>query len=182
MKIKRKTKAFTLVELLIVIGIMAVMSAGMYAIYSNVSLSQKSTQEINNLNILKGGIENLFAASSDYTGLDQALIAKSSIPSATMMKGSDKVVNAWGNEYTIAPIDVGGVAANFTIETNIPKKACEKIVSALAGTWSGVEVESQAIKTRGLSDYDTANMVNICDTAGGASDQVKITVYDNDSK
>src|SRR5690606_9597910 len=104
MRIKRKVRAFTLVELLIVIGIMAVMSAGMYAVYSNVSLSQKSTQEINNLNILKGGIENLFASSSDYTGLDMPLIAKSSIPASNMMKSGpsgDQVVNSWGNPYVI---------------------------------------------------------------------------------
>src|SRR5690606_5885816 len=118
MRIKRKVRAFTLVELLIVIGIMAVMSAGMYAVYSNVSLSQKSTQEINNLNILKGGIENLFAASSDYTGLTAELIGKSSIPSSNMMKTGgtgDQVVNAWGNPYEIEPIS--GLP-NFTVKTD----------------------------------------------------------------
>ncbi|WP_417276020.1 type 4 pilus major pilin [Castellaniella sp.] len=185
MKIRRKLKGFTLIELLIVLGIIAVISAGMYAVYNNVSLSQKSSQEINNLNILKGGIENLFAASSDYTGLSEGIIAQSSIPTATMMKSTstgsgpttNAVVNAWGNSYKIAP---DASPANFTIETDVPKKACEKIVSALAGTWSGIDIDGTSIKERGQANYNTVTMITTC--SGAANDTVKITVYDNDSK
>lgn len=180
MEIKRKLKGFTLIELLIVLGIVAVISAGMYAVYNNVSLSQKSTQEINNLNILKGGIENLFATSADYTGLDQSIIAKSSIPTAPMIKG-DTIINSWGEEYVIKAEVSGASSANFSIETTVPQKACEKVINALSGTWSGITLNGNIkIKERGdASSYNTIQMIKDCNEA---ADPVKILVYDNDSK
>ncbi len=181
MRIERKIRGFTLIELLIVLGIMAVMGAGMYLIYGNVMTSQKTNAEVNNMNILKSGIENFYSTSPTGYGDNGTditeTIAKSSIPTASMVKkvsGTKTLINAFGNNYTIE--SVGG--ANFQISMEIPRAACDKVGKAAANLWAALSIDNNTIKAPGTTSYDVNDIIETC---SNADETVELKMLANDN-
>ena len=174
MRIERKIRGFTLIELLIVLGVVAVIGAGMYAVYNNVMVAQKSNQEIDNLNVLKMGIENLYASSGKGYGSAPMteMIAASSIPTNSMKKGGTKItiVNPWGNEY-----EIKGEDTTFSLKTKMPKTACEKVVPVALNSWGAAAVNGgSSILTK---SSDVTDILADCLNADG--DDVDIAFIAN---
>lgn len=181
MRIERKIRGFTLIELLIVLGIMAVMGAGMYLVYGNVMTSQKTNAEVNNMNILKSGIENFYSTSPTGYGANGTdlteIIANSSIPTASMVKdvsGTKTLINAFGNNYKIE--SVGG--ANFQISMEVPKAACDKLGQAAANLWAALAIDGKTIKEPGGAPYDVNDIIGAC---SNASSTVELEMLANDN-
>src|SRR5690606_33204332 len=112
---------------------------------------------VNNMNILKSGIENFYSTSPTGYGDNGTditeTIAKSSIPTASMVKkvsGTKTLINAFGNNYTIE--SVGG--ANFQISMEIPRAACDKVGKAAANLWAALSIDNNTIKAPGTTSYD----------------------------
>ena len=77
-KLKKKN-GFSLIELLLVLGIIAALAITAFMIYPKVSASNNAQTEATNINTIKASVTSLYSSSPDYTGLDTEVGIKSKI-------------------------------------------------------------------------------------------------------
>ena len=139
-------KGFTLIEVLIVLGIAAIVAAAAYFTYNSVRTTNDANEEIRNLDIIRSGIQNMYASQRDYTGLTLALVSNSGIvPSNLVGAGTGAIQNKWGNAYTITATGPdSGPSKSFGVTTTVPKNACEKVSQGLVAAWDYVAIGGAA--------------------------------------
>ena len=99
---KRKKKGFSLLELLLVFGIIAALIVGVFMIYPKISSGQKIDSDIKILGTLNAGIKNLYAGQADYTGLSVDAIIKSKIVPEDIVD-DNLIWDSWGANVLIEP-------------------------------------------------------------------------------
>ena len=67
--ITRKRKGFTLVEILLVVGFIALAGIGIYTVYTKVQMSNAALQEGKNLDTIRAGTKNLFGGTQTYANI-----------------------------------------------------------------------------------------------------------------
>ena len=92
---KRKKKGFSLLELLLVFGIIAALIVGVFMIYPKISSGQKIDSDIKILGTLNAGIKNLYAGQADYTGLSVDAVIKSKIVPEDIVD-DNLIWDSWG--------------------------------------------------------------------------------------
>ena len=176
-KIKRN-KGFTLIEVLIVLGIAAIVAAAAYFTYNSVRLTNQINEETRNLEILRTGIQNIYAnvGTDKYLSLHDGMVAKSGfVPSTMVTSSGTKLKNIWSNEYTISGVTNSSTRVGyFTINFDIPKNACEKFLQNLF-SWDLVRVNNMTIQNlRGGQNFDSTMIFYGCALA--TTDNVYITI------
>ena len=169
-KIKRN-KGFTLIEVLIVLGIAAIVAAAAYFTYNSVRTTNDANEEIRNLDIIRSGIQNMYASQRDYTGLTLALVSNSGIvPSNLVGAGTGAIQNKWGNAYTITATGPdSGPSKSFGVTTTVPKNACEKVSQGLVAAWDYVDVNGEVARPWATNTpVDATSILTGC-SAGGAT-------------
>lgn len=68
MFIQKKKKGFTLIEILLVVGFIALAGLGVYTVYEKVSLANAVESELRNFKIIHAGIKSLYS-NNNYDGL-----------------------------------------------------------------------------------------------------------------
>ena len=154
-KINKKNKGFTLVEILLVVGFIALASVGVYTIYSKVQLSSGATTESRNLDTIRAGIKQLYGANHNYGTLSNTVVNAGRITPDNMKtapNSTDSVItNSFGGVVTIAPANLGGGTNNgFSITYNgVPAGVCTKLVSTGGSQFDQVTVAGTVVKTYG---------------------------------
>ena len=69
-----KKLGFTLIEILLVVGFIAVAGIGVYTVYGKVQQGQAANSEARNIDTIRAGVKNLFAGASDTTGLTNTIV------------------------------------------------------------------------------------------------------------
>ena len=88
MKNLNKKSGFTLVEILLVVGFVALAGIGIYTVYSKVQTSNMALQEGKNLDTLRAGIKNLYAGRQRHTGLNNTVVNDARITPDSMRESS----------------------------------------------------------------------------------------------
>ncbi len=78
-KTLNRTKGFSLLEMLLVFGIISALIVGVFMIYPKISAGQKIDNDIKILGTLNAGIKNLYAGSANYTGLSVDAVIKAKL-------------------------------------------------------------------------------------------------------
>lgn len=138
---RNKQQGFTLIELMIVLGIAALIVAGVITMYLKSSSSQKVNDETTNLNTIVSGVRNLYSTSSNYVGLTTAVVVNAKIPPAKLVNGTT-INNAFGGQVNIAPASISGGTNNaFTVAlTQVGSEECTKMVPATVRSFDKVAV------------------------------------------
>jgi prepilin-type N-terminal cleavage/methylation domain-containing protein len=87
MKISVKQAGFSLVEILLVLGIIALLAISAFVIYPQVRDASNANREAQNLTTIISGIRNLFGNTSTYQGLTTSLVNQAGIFPKTMNSG-----------------------------------------------------------------------------------------------
>lgn len=133
MRNQKRQAGFGLIELMLSIGIIAILAIGVVSYFNNVDHSNKVKDEVNNLNAMSGAIRNMFNSQGSYQGLSNTVVLKSGgfpdrmrVPSSTTL-----IKHGWlTSGVTVAPATVASTDDSFTITyASIPEKACSDIVS-----------------------------------------------------
>ena len=131
---RKKSSGISLIQLIIVVGIIAILLIGIYSVYTKKIDDAKAVQTDDLILNLKDRVINFYNNQSDYTGLSMASMNSANMLPDNMenVSGSANTNDAFGGSITLAPASTGASAqldlAQITI-TQIPDDVCTKIVT-----------------------------------------------------
>ncbi|MDK1973635.1 prepilin-type N-terminal cleavage/methylation domain-containing protein [Klebsiella sp. K4-154] len=177
-KNKKSKKGFSLLELLLVLGIIAALVVAAFIVYPKVQASQRAQAESNNIAAIQAGVKALYTSASSFTGLTNSVAVQAKIFPDNMLSGSGsaaKPINAFKGNVTLAADKTGPSGADgssFTIiYSNVPAAECTKIITAVAGNFyaAGVgNVGNGNVKTAG-EVLDVAKTAMLCQNGGNSN-------------
>lgn len=155
-------KGFSILELLLVMGIVSALIVAAFIIFPKVDASVKSNRELKNLATIKANIDALYTGKSDYTGLNTISLAQSNVFPDDMISKSNPTIsgsngkliylpmNAWGGNVTVTMYNT----VNYYQITyyNVPVDACIKMTQAAVqmfptvGPYSGNALNGSYVK------------------------------------
>lgn len=154
LNLNRKQKnGFTLIEILLVVGFIAIAGIGVYSVYSKVQINSAANTEARNIDALRAGIKGLFAPVSSTAGLGNLVINNASItPQPMRNAAADGIVNSFGGVVTVASAGNPTAGDSFTITYNgVPSAACTKLVTGTGSQFEGVTVAGNVVKAYGAN-------------------------------
>lgn len=154
---KRKSKkGFSLLELLLVLGIIAALVVAAFIVYPKVQASQRAQAESNNIATIQAGVKALYTSASSFTGLTNTVAVQAKIFPDNMLSGSGssaKPINAFKGNVVLDAASTGPSAAagsSFTIVyAGVPAAECVKIVTAVAGNFYITAIGNKVVKPAG---------------------------------
>lgn len=159
MKFLRNKKGFSLIEMLLVLGVLAVLLVAAFVVYPRVRDASRANIEVTNLTLIKANIQNLYAAKmGDYTGLYTSTANQARVFPESMNSGvytGQEIQSAWGGvvRAQVLPNADAAMAAGkgFTIDYySVPSAVCLGIVSATANMFNDIRVGGNRVMNHGV--------------------------------
>ncbi|EPP7234187.1 type 4 pilus major pilin [Shigella flexneri] len=174
-KIKRR-KGFSLLELLLVLGIIAALIVAAFIVYPKVRTSQIVDAESKNIATIRGGLLSLYSATTDITTVNNTVGINAQIfPDNMLVKSGSSVVdvvNGFKGKVTLSATNYasyGKVVFNIGY-ANVPQDACVKLVAAVAPNMSIINIGGSIVKSDISNiDWNIANAATACNSAGVSS-------------
>ena len=148
----KQKKGFSLIELLLVLGIIAALAITAFMIYPKVSSSNSAQTEASNINTIKASINSLYSSSPDYSGLTTDVALNSKVFPETMVNSAGTAaLNTFKGAVTIdtsngSPSNAANSAFTITYAA-VPAAECMKIVSAVQSNFYKVSVGGTTVKS-----------------------------------
>jgi prepilin-type N-terminal cleavage/methylation domain-containing protein len=135
----RLQSGFSLVEILLVIGIIGALMIGAFIVYPKVQLSRQVNEMVERSTIISASTQQFFGDRS-YAGLTTATALSAGIlePSQT--------ISPWGAVELNATSSGNGFRLDFT---GLPRDACQKMVAALEPNASSMRIGTTFVKFDG---------------------------------
>lgn len=150
-------KGFSLIEMLLVLGVLAVLLVAAFVVYPRVRDASRANNEVTNLTAIKASINNLYATKGgNYAGLNTGVANQARAFPTSMNSGTftgTAVTSSWGAkvavDVTTADLVVGGTTVPagraFTVSyDDVPDGVCLGLVSGAAGNFSQITVGGTA--------------------------------------
>src|SRR5690606_25599653 len=105
---------FSLVEILLVLGIIAILAIAAFIIFPQVQASNRANAEQSNITTIAAGVKNLYGATRDYGSLDTEVANNARIIPASMNGGDFDAASAfssWSGNVEVTGSDATGAAA-----------------------------------------------------------------------
>jgi type II secretory pathway pseudopilin PulG len=175
-KNKKVQKGFTLVEILLVVGFIALAGIGIYTVYSKVQMSNAALTEGKNLDTLRAGVKGLYGGSQNYVGLinkvlNDARVTPDPMRAVPYVIGATAINNTFGGAVTVLPLNLGGGTNNGFEVTypNVPGAVCAKLVTGAGNAWDAITVNGAIVKAFGTGTINIATLATNCagDTGAG---------------
>lgn len=170
---KKIARGFTLIEVLLVVGFIALASIGVYVVYNKVQTGNAANTEARNIDALRAGVKNIYGGSTSYNGLDNTVALQARIVPDNMRSaaaGATDITNSFGGRVTVASTSFGtGAAPNnaFTIQyEGVPIDVCAKLATSAGAGFNRVQVNGTQVKSTITA---TGNELNVAATAGACS-------------
>lgn len=167
MKTLKKQSGVTLLELLMVVGIAAVISVSALVFFKATDESNKVGMEAKNVGTLASGIANMFAAQGSYDGLANATLVGSNVLPDNMRGPGGTIKHAWkADGVTVSSEKLNATSYNdvFVITYNgVPDKSCVDLMSKTYASFLVASVNGTAVTgvaaIPALCDQGTANVL-----------------------
>lgn len=170
MKKNNNKKGFTLVEILLVVGFMALAGIGIYTVFGKTNTSNKALQESRNINVLKAGIKNIYGGSQGYGGLSNGVLNDSRTTPESMRKvpydsPDSTITNMFGGSVLVVPTVLGGSGLNngFRISySKVPGDVCSKLVTMVDKNIEQITVNGNIVKVYGTGTLNLTSLATNC--------------------
>lgn len=163
-KTARKSKGFTLVEFILVAGLVAVGLVVAFNSYQTSKITTEVNTESRGLQSLNSKIKSIYAGRNSYTGISTAmLIAASAFPAAMVDAGAGTVANTWGGAITVGVNAAAGFDITYTL---VPTAACIELVNAIGASYRTVTVAGTVVKAATDTAPVAATVTTQCTSAG----------------
>lgn len=173
MKFIKVRKDFTLLDGMLFLCIAAVLVICVFAFYQKYKLTERVTIETRNITTIQTGVKLLYAATSNYVGLNNTVAVNASIFPANMLV-NNVPVNIFNGKVLLEPsIDSpsGSPNSSFAITYfGVPAIECMRIVSDVGSNFYsvGVGISKAGIMTKNIKksggDMDMHTLALACQT------------------
>lgn len=170
----RRNGGFALTELLLTIGIIALVLGAIAAIAINTSAGQTAQSQARIIDSAANKMRSIYSSRADFSGLNtQASIDVEAWPS-NMVDGAN-IYNSWGGDVAViegTAVRSGQTASRlFEVSTdNVSQKACAELATANT-TALAVDVAGTNVYERGTGP----DPIDAAGVAGACTDGVEIT-------
>ena len=166
---------FTLIEILLVVGFIAVAGTIVFLTYNKASSSYMVEKQIKDDILLRDNIRNYFSGTPKYSRYQTltttfAIQADLAPPDMVIPGNTVDLRNVWGSKVGIMPWGDalgpnGSPDGSFVIvHYNISKDVCTKYVTAMEAGFLALNVAGIMVKNIN-SPFDRATAASACDTA-----------------
>lgn len=179
---KKSQKGYTLIELLLLVAIIAIVSASIYSYYSRKAEDAKVTALNNTLKNIDKQVRNSFSSITDFGGLSNAYALATNMLPAQMTGTHDpnSISNTFGGGFTLANSTFSGINGYSVTMDKLPNSVCTKLATSdFAQNVQQVIVNGTIIKNIN-TPMTPANMANAATRCAGTQN-ANILVYKNDS-
>lgn len=156
----KKSKGFTLIETLVIVGIVSLIAITLYSYYSKKAYEALITKQINHLVSLDMGVQNFIRSSANLNNVTPAnLIASNVVPTELVDGGNLR--NAFGGNITFSVNTsfVTNDSLDMTI-TNLPIEACIQTISSKVGENANV-ITANGMIVKNIGDaFDSIMLSN----------------------
>lgn len=169
---KKIARGFTLIEVLLVVGFIALASIGVYVVYNKVQTGNAANTEARNIDALRAGVKNIYGGSTSYNGLSNEVALNARIVPDNMRTSNSTtaITNSFGGKVTLGPKKFGATAAAnnaFTIRyEGVPIDVCAKLATSAGAGFNEVEVNGTPVKS---TIKPTGNELNVALTASSCN-------------
>lgn len=179
--IQRNQGGFSLVEILLVLGIIAILAIAAFIIFPQVQASNRANTELSNITTLQAGIKNLYGATRDYASVTPTVVNQARIAPPTMNGGNfdaTTLSSSWSQNVNVAP-GAGTPARTFLITyTAVPSEVCTKLVPGLINNFDIISVNGAVVKDATAATPVAATPAAIV-TNCSAADNVDVILTSN---
>jgi len=173
MEILRKKKGFTLTEVLLVLGLAAIIIITTLMMYPKISANMRASKEAHNITIIGAGVKVLYNSSPYYTGLDTDVAVKGNVFPDSILEGTSKTpMNVWRGVIELAPGNDGPSGAtdsSFSItDPNIPALECIHLVTEVNSNFYQVKINGTTVKSPSIN-FDPAIITQACNSPNNNS-------------
>ena len=140
---KNNENGRSMVEMLGVLAIIGVLSAGGLAGYSKAMFKHKMNSTLDQITMLVTNIRTMYGTQDNYEGLDEAQAIQLGIVPAAMKNGSGALVSPFKGPVTIATSKASNATsapentAFVVTYSDLPSEACINLATAEWGTGAG---------------------------------------------
>lgn len=160
----KNKKGFSLLELLLVMGIIAALIVGAFVVYPKVRASNNAATESKNIALIQSSARSLYAAKGNYNGLYTTVLTKADLIPKSMINKNGYPVNSFGGVITVMAEAINGrVDTGFMISSSgFPPAECIKIISSVASNFYMVRVNSSNYVKQAGKKLDMEEAVKQC--------------------
>ena len=145
----KKQNGVTLLELLMVVGIAAVISVSALIFFKSTDESNKVAMEAKNVGTLASAIANMFAAQGSYDGLTNATLHGSNVLPDNMRGAGGNIKHAWAADGVVVSSEkLNATSYNdvFVITySKVPDKSCVDLMSKTYASFVAATVNGNAV-------------------------------------
>ena len=142
-KFKRK-RGFSLLEILLVLGIISGAIILALIIYPKITGANNVKTEVSNAGLIKSGVQSLYASSSNppsNPNMNSMLIKADLIPD-NMVQGTANIQNVWSGDVFVGTTTINSKTA-FAIQYNhVPAAECIKMVTSASTGFDKIVVSA----------------------------------------
>lgn len=169
---------FTLIELVLVLGVGALVTAGVYASFASREQDVKVRVTAQDMNDLVKAADRVYATSHEYringtpVSLPVLRASARTLPASFYDQGGSNFKNPWGGDWTIGTQSSDGTTGNlFRIyASGIPSYACARLVSATSPRAYSTRINNSLVAlspartpaSLGRSDPDMIQVTRLC--------------------
>jgi len=170
---RKKKQGFTLIEILLVVGFIALAGIGIFVTYNTVVTGNAANTEGNNLNAIRAGTINLFATAQTTYGLTNTVLNNAAVIPEPMRRPPGGIVNSFGGDVTVASLTITNPNDGFRITyTAVPGTVCTRLATGPGSQFNRVTVGTTVVKPFGVNtvvDIPAATVACAADTGPGVT-------------
>lgn len=178
---KNNQKGFSLLELLLVLGIIAALIVSAFIIYPKVQLAQKTDQDLRDITTITNGIKELYSGKAILELITVQAVINSKIAPDYMVKGN-KLYLTNSKEITISEnhSNTSGYLYNYFVlmMSNFPDDECARIAPMIFKNAFILKINSQQVSRDASSptEFNVADAISYCN-GGKNGNSVAIFLY-----
>ena len=138
--IQRKQGGFSLVEILLVLGIIALLAIAAFIIFPQVQAANRANTEQSNITTMAAGIKNLYGATRDYSTITPAILIQAKIAPSSMygnVAGATELTSSWSQSVLVDPVGTTQFSITYSA---VPSEVCTRLVPGLLANFQAVTV------------------------------------------
>ncbi len=168
-----KQRGDFLLTLVIAVIVVAVITAGAYAVYANLITKNEAKTTSDQVSTIAASLRANFGVNNQYGQVNTAISVQSAtIPGDLRIVGTNTAANLYGGTITTVPTLLSGPAGSFDAVTltftNVPQNQCSNIVLASQGAGRRITVAATVVKPID-GTVNIATLTGACDVAAPVS-------------